>query len=64
MQKGSRIAACHEGFMPNQGQVMEPLEKSQLRSTKRSATYKWLHSWRRKCAMPIGTCRSQRHPQR
>ena len=37
-----------------QSRVMQPLEMKQSRSTKRSATYKWLRSWRRKWAMPSG----------
>ena len=37
-----------------QNSVMQPLGVHQPRSTKRSATYKWLSSWRRKWAMPSG----------
>ena len=33
---------------------MQPLEVHQPMSTKRSAAYKWLSSWRRKWAMPSG----------
>ena len=47
-----------------QSRVMQPLEAHQPRSTKRSATYKWLSSWRRTWAMPIGTFQSQRRTQR
>ena len=37
-----------------QSRVMQPLEMTNKRSTQRSATYKWLSSWRRKWAMPSG----------
>ena len=37
-----------------QSRVMQPLEVHQPMSTKRSAAYKWLSSWRRKWAMPSG----------
>ena len=37
-----------------QNRVMQPLGVHQPRSTKRSATYKWLSSWRRNWAMPSG----------
>ena len=37
-----------------QSRVMQPLGVHQSRSTKHSAIYKWLGSWRRKWAMPSG----------
>ena len=37
-----------------QSRVMQPLEMTSQMSTSRSATYQWLHKWRRKWTIPSG----------